>query len=87
MAALQAMERNFWAVAGLTKAVLPHMLDEQEGHIIVVGGEEAVLAATEASGHQASSRSNVAVVCTKFPTDFENFYNLSARSFVNVPQA
>lgn len=41
------MERNLWGAVGLTKAVLPSMLDQQEGHVVVVGGEESLLAPTE----------------------------------------
>ncbi|CAM9849978.1 unnamed protein product, partial [Laminaria digitata] len=34
-----AMDVNLWGAVGLTKAILPSMLDRQEGHVIVIAGE------------------------------------------------
>lgn len=34
------MADNLWGAVGLTKAVLPSMLDNQEGNIVVISSEE-----------------------------------------------
>lgn len=38
------MERDLWGAVGLTKAVLPRMVDKQEGHVVYVAGEESMVA-------------------------------------------
>lgn len=38
------MEANLWGAVGLTKAVLPSMVDEQEGHVVVIGGDNSLSA-------------------------------------------
>ena len=43
------MEAILWGAVGLTKAVLPSMLDRQEGHIVAIAEGSSLLRTPEVS--------------------------------------
>ncbi|CAM9946403.1 unnamed protein product, partial [Ascophyllum nodosum] len=53
---VQVMEAILWGAVGLTKAVLPSMLDRQEGHIVAIAEGSSLLRTPEGRSAEAASR-------------------------------
>ena len=49
---MQAMDVNLWGAVGLTKAILPSMVDRQEGHVVVIAGAGAGEVTDMGSSHE-----------------------------------